>query len=452
MSRFFVLLAAIAVALAGLSRESQAMERFVELKSPAGITFWYQFRPDLQKAAVIGGFRDSLGFRLDGKAALHELAHQLLPRGAGQRSANEINEAMKDLGADSRVYGDGWRTYVSLGAAPDKLAAAAEITQDVLNVPRLEAKELERIRASLIDHNKQQDSQADAIALRTALRYAFGESQWSRADRVAGYQAITLEDIAIWRKRILTRDNVSIAASGPMTAEAFGTIVDTLFAGLPEKGDVPAPLYFWFKPQPKTIVVEMPQAQTVLLEMGATDIALDRERLKSSLGAEVLGGGSGSRLFQQLRGVLGATYGINARLMGFAAHDILAIRGAFAHDKAVAALASVDEQYALWQSTGITGEEFEAVRSRSRSGFDQSSARPGDDVQNFITSLLVGRPPNDIADYAGRMAGYTTGIVNADITARFPKAPLVKIIVTPDASLFKADCIIKDWREADTCR
>ena len=132
-----LLLATTVVCSAALPAHSATT--FLAMKSPGGIEFWYQARPDLPKSTVVAGWRDGLGYALPGKQSLSKIAPALMERGAGERSANELSEAMDDFGADSNLTSDGWRAYATLTAAPDKLAGAALIEHDIFAAPRLEA-------------------------------------------------------------------------------------------------------------------------------------------------------------------------------------------------------------------------------------------------------------------------------------------------------------------------
>ena len=449
MKKQLLLLAASTFALAA---PAQAVTKFVEMKSPGGIAFWYQARPDLTKSTVIAGFRDGLGYALPGKEALYNIAPGLMERGAGEHSANDLAETMNDLDADGGIESEAFRTYANMTAAPDKLAAAAALEHDILTAPRLEQKELDKIKKALVDHNKESSIKAETIALRTAWRYAYGDSVWTRNFDGSSFANITREDVDSWRKRVLARDNMVVAASGSLSGEEFGAIVDIAFGGLPEKSDVPRVEEPVFAAKPKTIVIDSAQSQTILLQVAGTEIESNRERLKYSLGLQVFGGGTESRLFKKVRGELGAAYGVSGGLSGRTKHDVLVIRAAVSHDKAQAALDGINGEYARWIDKGIDAAEFEATRSQLKASFEEGSNKPGDDAHQFVTAMLVGRPPNDVFDYNERLASYTPEIINAGIVTKFPKAPLLTVIVTPTPDAYKGDCVIKGWLEADKCR
>ena len=449
MRKLLLLLAASPFALAC---PVQAATRFVEMKSPGGIPFWYQARPDLPKSSLIAGFRDGLGYSLPGKEALYQIAPGLMERGAGEHSANDLVESMNDLDADGGIESEAFRTFANITAPPDKLAAAAELEHDILSAPRLEQKELDRIRKSLVDHNRENAIKAETIAVRTAWRYAYGDSVWTRNFDGTSFANITREDVDAWRKRVLARDNMVVAASGSLSGEAFGRIVDTAYGGLPEKSDVPRIEEPVFDARPKTIVIDSQQSQTILLQVAGTEIESNRDRLKYSLGLDVFGSGTESRLFKKVRGELGAAYGVSGNLTGRTKHDVLVIRAAVSHDKAQAALEAIGSEYARWLDKGVDAAEFEATRSHLKAALEEGSNQPGDDARQFVSAMLTGRPPNDTFDFSERLAGYTPAIINAGIAARFPKGPLLTIIVTPTPDMFKGDCVIKGWLEAEKCR
>ena len=446
----FALLAALAAAPAGAAEPSGPL--FVAATSPAGIPFWYRQRTDLPEASIAVGWPDGLGMATPGKEALFLLAPSLLGKGAGERSANEMNESLNDLGADADIRSDEWSTTATLAAAPDKLEAAAAIAATALADPKLGQKELDRLRKAAGDRIRQGQTQGETIAFAAAARFMYGDAPMLRRLDPAALDAITREDVDMWRKRVLARQGMVVAASGAPSAAEFGRSIDVLLAGLPEKSDLP-PVK---RPAPavagKTIVVEKELAQTIILEIADTGLRQDREQLQSSVAVTVLGGGLESRLSASVRQKLGASYGLNAGLSGLPEHKLLGILGPVGNDKALEALEAIGAEYARWRADGITAEEFEAARKRIGAQIAGGYAKVGVDTGEFVGAMLVGRPPNDTADAQQRLDSYTMESVNAAVRAKFSAPPLLTVIVSSKAEGFKADCVIKDWREAAGCR
>lgn len=443
---------ALAAAAALLASSALADPIFTAATSPGGVAFWWRLRTDGPKATLIAGWPDGLSMTSPGKEGLTPLAQNVIVRGAGGRSANEITEAMQDLGASGGVFGDEWTTIASLQATPDKIYDAALIEGSMLTSPAIEQKELDRARKALSDRMKQAQTTGEAIASLALGRLLYGDQPITRRVDPARMDTITREDIDAWRKAVFTRQNMVVAVSGDMSVAGFGALVDKMVGGLPEKSDLPKaerpdPHY-----QAKTIVIEKEQAQTILVVVADTKVKQDREQLRSSIGVEVLGGGPESRIFSNLRKKLGASYGAYARFIGMPAHRLVTMGGPVDNAKAPEALAAIVQEYEHWRSQGVTQEEFDATRRRVQTQLDTGYARPGSDVGEFVGTVLSGRPPNDSADYAARLASYTRENVNADIAARFMPGPLLTIIVAPSAAPFKADCVVKDWREVAGCK
>ena len=426
--------------------------RFTQYKSPAGIAFWHRARSDIPSATIVAGWPDGYGMMTPGKEAVPQLARSVLPRGAGNRSANELSETMNDLGAGGGMVGDDWTAQFILSAPAGKLAAAADLAAPILTAPRLEQREIDRARRSIADALRQSAATGEGLATAVATKLLYGDHPLTKLLDPAILDAVTREDIDLWRRRVLARATMVVAASGPLSPEDFGKIVDTLFAGLPATSDMPTAV----RPAPavpaKTILVEKELAQTILLEVAATGVRQDRDQLKASLGVDVLGGGFESRISANVRQKLGATYGLSARLIGMPDHKLLSIMGPVANDRAADALAAVGAEYARWRTGGVTQDEFDAAKGRTLTQIDTGFARAGFDAGEFVGTVLGGRPPNDGADYAARMASYTLETINQDIAVKFPAPPLLTIIVGPRNDAFKADCVIKDWKEVMTCR
>ena len=444
-----------ACCLAGLLVASPAFAAeaiFAPAKTPGGIAFWYRLRSDAPSVSIVAGWPDGSGMATPGREGLPALARAAMEEGAGERNANEFGEALEDASASVSLHGDDWTATATLQCPPEKLAEAAALEADMLNSPRLEQKEIDRARKAIGDRMRQGQTRGETIAALAAANFVYGGDPILRALDPAAMDAATREDILNWRKRVLTRKDMVVAASGPLAAEAFGKAVDAIFSGLPATSDLPGAV----RPEPrfaaKTILVEKELAQTVLHVVADTKVKQDRTLLQPALAVNVLGGGFESRIVANVRQKQGASYGVSARLTGMPAHQLLTIAGAVSNDKAGAALAAIGEIYALWQREGIDADEFDAARKRLSAALDAEAIRPGNDTATFVSAMLAGRPPNDSADYAARLANYTLDSVNNEIAVKFSPPPLLTVIVGPKPEGVAVDCTIKDWHAADGCR
>ena len=425
---------------------------FTQAKSPGGIVFWHRQRADLPSLAIVAGWPDGSAMATPGKEGLPVLARAAMNEGAGERNANEFGESLEDIGAHVNLSGDDWNATLSLSVAPAHLDEAAVLAADLANSPRLEQKEIDRARKAIGDGLRQSQTRAEAIAALAAAKFVYGDNPVLHSLDPAAMEGVTRADIETWRQRVLTRKDMVVAASGPLAAEAFGKAIDVIFGKLPETSDLPKAV----RPEPrfaaKTILVEKELAQTVLHAVADTSVKQGRGLLQSAVAVNVLGGGFESRLVANLRQKQGATYGFSARLTGMPAHQLLTFSGAVANDKAGAALAAVGEEYALWLRDGIAAAEFDGARKRTAAALDADTARPGSDASSFVSVMLAGRPPNDSADYAARLASYTLASVNKEIADKFSPPPLLTVIVGPRPDGVTVDCAIKEWREAAGCR
>ena len=266
------------------------------------------------------------------------------------------------------------------------------------------------------------------------------------------YERVTLDDIDQWRKNVMVRDGIVLAAAGPMEpAEAAGQI-DRLFAALPQAGKVLAPAKPVLRAPGKLVVLERPVVQTVIAASGPMALAITPDLVRTQLAIAALGGGPSGRLWKAVRERLGAAYGIST---GLQAVDLdsrtLFIRAAVANDKAKGALAAIGEEYARFTAAGVAEEELEPLKrifiANHRDRLRRAQAVAG----AVLTQALHDFPDDYLATYERRVGSYGRAAVDADIRAAFPKAPLTVVVVTPSAEGFAADCLIKSPEELARC-
>jgi zinc protease len=453
MRRLSLYCAALACALAS---QAAAGPQFHLAKSPSGIAFYYLARPNDAKAVLAFGWRDGFAAAEPGMDGLRQLGPEAMLLGPKSMSEGEMIETLNDLHADAELSSDLVYTSGSLEAPPDRLEAAMTLLTSAFVEPGLREKGLARLKKQLRENVRESEARGESLALRVAAAAGFADHPYSRGLGEAIYDDITREDIETWRQRVFARDNLTIAASGPLDEAAFGLIVDRAFGALPEKSRLDPPHWPEIAIKPRTIVFEKDVPQTIVVIVGATGVKAGLEVSKDNIANMTLGAGSSSRLSEAIRAKLGATYGVSSRIVMLQPDQrVLAISTALSPDRAVPAIAAMHQVYADWRRDGVSEEEFAPNRARYLNQFEANLDRPGAAAKSLIDFASVGlekQAADMLANLDEKVGGYTLADVNAAIAQKFPEPPLLTVIVAPNADGYSADCVIHAISEAKNCK
>jgi zinc protease len=447
-----IFVVAILIGLSAAVARAEA-PKFELQKTPGGLEFWYAARPDLPKDTLAAGWRDGVGFAIPGKEGLSFVGVRVLMRLASNWEFDNITEGLRDLGADGNFSTNGWHTFATLTAPPRNLEAAADLAGRLFATPPPDEKLLDKIETGLSDNVATEEKRAETAVVWAVRR--LGQKALplnGPRENPGSYHAITRDDVETWRRKVFARDNFFLAVEGPSSAEAFAAVIDKLFSPFAPSSDVPPRPVIPFTARPQTIVIESPQAQTMIRETAGTDVTLGPDRLEYYVAMETLGGGFESRLWAEIRQTLGVSYALETGLSEDRDHEQMFFGGEVANERAVEALTAMNRVYADWREKGVTAAELAAVVSRVKAELDDRFRRPGIAPRAVVVALLTGSAANSPFEYADRLASLTAEGINDAIRQKFPAGPLLTIIAAPSAAPFHADCVIANWREVEKCK
>ena len=251
------------------------------------------------------------------EAGLAALTAELMQRGAGDRDALALAEAVESLGASLSV-GASWDAMdASVGGLSRDFDALAAILADVVRRPRFEDDEFARARAEQLASLQQAADDPRTLAawqffdtLYPGHRYGLPSA--GTVESVAG---VTAEQVAAFHGRVFTPRGATFYAVGDVAFEQVRAALEAGFGDWQGPEPVapvappPAP------PGPQIVVVDRPdlgQAQVAVGHAGIARAADDR--LAVQLMNTVLGGsGFSSRLMKELRAEQGLTYSVGSQ-------------------------------------------------------------------------------------------------------------------------------------------
>jgi zinc protease len=255
-----------------------------------------------------------------GQPGLAGATARLLTEGTKTRTSKQIAEEIDSLGASlssSAGFGSG-SASVSASGLSDKFDQWFALTADVLLHPSFPPDELNQYRTRTKSALLQQRTQPGFLANQTMSRALYGTYPAAVVSPTPeSLDSLTPAMLADWHSKHYSPQNSILAISGDVHAE---TLVPKLRKWLGEWQRTKVAVKFPATPPPaakeKIFLIDRPGSVQTTLLMG--NLAIDRmnpDYPALVLLNEVLGAGSASRLFLNLREEKGYTYGVYSNLI-----------------------------------------------------------------------------------------------------------------------------------------
>src|SRR5262245_44892991 len=251
----------------------------------------------------------------------HFLEH-LLFKGTRGRSAMDISVALDAVGGEFNAFTAKEYTCFHARVLDDDLPLAVDVLGDMVTDSLIAASDVEAERDVILDEIAMHDDDPDDVVHNLFAEQAWGDSPLGRpiAGTAGSINALTRAQISRFYKRHYVPENVVVAAAGNVDHNALVRQARTAFARhdwLSGEATPLAPRHGRRKRVPSGTAVATRPFEQVNVVLGMEGLARDDDR-RFALGVlnTALGGGTSSRLFQEVRERRGLAYSV----FSFASH------------------------------------------------------------------------------------------------------------------------------------
>jgi zinc protease len=378
--------AVFAVFLA-LALPAQAEIAIQEVTSPGGIRAWLVEDHNIPFTALEIQFKGGTSVEPKDKRGVVNLMTATLEEGAGELDSRGFAEARDALAASFSFDSGADSVGVSAKFLTENRDQAIDLLRAALVNPRFDQDAVTRVREQVLSNLRSNEKDPGTIASERFNALAFGEHPYgSTGDgTIATVTALTRDDVVAAHKAALARDRVFVSASGDITAEELGALLDHLLGDLPATGaPQPGPAE-WLLP-PGVTVVDFPTPQSTVF-FGQRGIPRDDPDFFAAFVLnEVIGGGRfTARLMSEVREKRGLTYGIGTYLVNMEHADMLLGQFSASNDKVAEAIRVVQAEWGRIVSEGVSPEELEATKTYLTGSYPLRF-----DGNGPIASILVG--------------------------------------------------------------
>jgi predicted Zn-dependent peptidase len=300
---------------------------------------------------------------LNGIAHLYE---HMVFKGAGGRTARELNETVEDVGGDLNASTDREGTNFTATLLAEHLPLGIELIADMILRPHFRPEDLAREKEVVLQElGEARDTPSDII-FDDLWAVAWPEQPLGRSilGDETSVAAITLDDLHRWRTDHYRGGSLILVAAGKVDHDALVRLAEARFGGLPE-GAVAAA-------QPGAFVggrcASRPRAdQAHLATAYPAPGFYDEDFYAARLFSDVVGSGASSKLFHAVREERGLAYSVWASLQPYRDGGLFHFYAATARREASAAAALIAETVTA-APENATQRELDRAKAQMKAG------------------------------------------------------------------------------------
>jgi predicted Zn-dependent peptidase len=388
---------------------------------PGGLRVVTEAMPGVRSASI--GVWVGVGSRDETPAlsgASHFLEH-LLFKGTPSRTALQISCELDEVGGEFNAFTAKEYTCFHARVLDEDLPLAVDVLGDMITSSVIEAQDVEAEREVILDEIAMHDDDPDDVVGNLFAEKAWGSAPVGRpiAGTVESIKAMTRAQVRRYYRSRYTAENMVVAVAGNIDHADVVRLVRTAFsrAGFLDDPEArPLPVRRAARPRrtnPGDVVVAKPFEQ-VNLVLGVNGLVRTDER-RYALGVlnAALGGGTSSRLFQEVREKRGLAYSVYSYASHYADAGMVAVAVGCLPTKVTEVLQVVRDELDRFAREGITAEELKRGQGQLRGGLVLSLEDSGSRMSRIAKAELLYDELPSIDDVLRRVAEVTVEDVNA---------------------------------------
>jgi zinc protease len=254
---------------------------------------------------------------LQNKATAASLLGAMMKRGTTKKSYQDLQDLEDQLKAKISVSTSADGLVLRIETLRDKLPAALDLAHEIVTSPSLPAKELEIVRQEQLAQLEEQLQDPMSSAF-TALQQL--TSKWPKGDprypmsvpeEIDALKKVKLGELKQFHKEFVGASHGELAIVGDFDPQAIGAQVEKLFGAWKSKKPYARLVQkiFGLPGQSKSIDIKDKEMTTLALSHDVAMKDTDPDYPAWLMVSQVLGGGTGSRVWMRLRENEGLSYG-----------------------------------------------------------------------------------------------------------------------------------------------
>lgn len=416
--------------------DGQVTSRVRRTVLPSGLRIITEQQAGVRSASF--GVWVGVGSR-DESPTLHGASHfleHLLFKGTAERSALDISVALDSVGGEFNAFTAKEYTCFHARVLDEDLPLAVDVIGDMITASTLHPDDVEAERDVILDEIAMHDDDPDDVVHNLFAGQAWGDSPLGRG--IAGTHesigSLTRAQIQRFYRKHYRPENIVVAAAGNIDHTALVRQVKKSFARNDWLSGTATPIpprhgsRKRVTPGQAAAVRPFEQVNVVL---GMEGLVRDDDR-RFALGVlnTALGGGTSSRLFQEVREHRGLAYSVFSFATHHADSGLVGVSVGCLPSKLDEVLAVVREELAKVATSGITAEELARGKGMLRGGLVLGLEDSGSRMSRIGKAELVHDNLMSIDEVMTRIDGVTLEEVR-EVAALVFSRPEILAVVGP---------------------
>ncbi len=354
--------------------------------------------PQSQSPSVMMGVFVGVGTNYETKSQngiSHFLEHMCFKGTSNRPTPLDITTALESLGASYNAFTTRDMTGYWAKVATPHFEKAFDIVADMYTDPVFPEKELEQEKGVIIEEMNMYKDLPRAKVHDELVRLMYGDQPagWHVLGTKQAVKKTTKDDFVKYRDKFYTAPNTLIVIAGAVSAPKVKKLVWQHFADMEANKTPRAPSIKESQTKPRLSVITKKLDQTHF-RIGIKAFPFASKNVPALvLLSDIVGGGMSSRLFQRIRGQMGAAYYVGSSPNLYESHGMLDIGAGVTNSRLIESIGVMMEELTDLQQNGPTAAEL--IRSKQYTiGSLLLSLETSDDLGTFFAQemLRCGKP------------------------------------------------------------
>ncbi|MGN8057902.1 insulinase family protein [Pedobacter sp. 22163] len=371
------------------------------------------------------------------KAGVVGLMGSMLNEGTTTKTKAQFDEAVDQLGADVSAGAYGGAASALTRYFPEAFALMAES----IRKPAFPAESFEKLKSQTITGLKSNEKSAKAISARVVNALAYGKNHpYGEFETEASITGITLDDVKAAYKKYITPSRGYLTFVGDIKPEAAKALAEKAFGDwkgttltLPVLTKVANPA------KTEVDIINVSNAvQSEITVVNLIDLPMSSpDYFPILLANQILGGGSESRLFDNLREKHGFTYGAYSSTGSGRFQSKFSANAAVRNEKVDSAVVEFLREINNIRTTKVTPDELQNAKNLFNGSFALGLENPAR-TAGFASNILINNLPKDFyRTYLQKINAVTTDDI-LRVTKKYFNHDNTRIVIVGKTDAFAA--------------
>jgi len=369
------------------------------------------------------------------KAGVVGLMGNMLNEGTTTKTKAQFDEAVDQLGADVSAGAYGGSASALTRYFPQSFALMAES----IRKPAFPAESFEKLKSQAITGLKSSEKSAKAISARVVNALAYGKNHPNgEFETEASLNGITLTDVKAAYKKYITPSRGYLTFVGDIKPEAAKALAEKAFGDwkgtaltLPVLAKVANPA------KTEVDIINVSNAvQSEITVVNLIDLPMSSpDYFPVLLANQILGGGSESRLFNNLREKHGFTYGAYSSTGSGRFQSKFSANAAVRNEKVDSAVVEFLKEINTIRTTKVSADELQNAKNLFNGSFALGLENPAR-TAGFASNILINNLPKDFyRTYLQKVNAVTTDDI-LRVTKKYYNHDNTRIVIVGKTDAF----------------